>query len=1320
MSRFALSGCLAACLCALAAPRAEAVQTDNHGIHAVPVPKPAALKIDGDLADWDLSGAILVTYDIESLSDVYSGKVSAMYDAGNLYLAIRWKDATPMGNSHDPRYQGSRGWAGDAVQLRLKTDRISHITAWYYAAKNEPAFQITYGKSLTEPFKGGDFQYYQTDGWKLQQGVEMAFKADADGKGYVQEMKIPWKLITLEKEFRAGDTFSLGIELLWGEADWPVHRYADNLVEGTTSREFFWTAHNNWGPVVLEPKGNLQLPEPAYLAALRQTQQGDSADGPVAITYSLPKDARVSLAIEDASGKRIRNLVPGLPRKAGANTEKWDGLDDAGKPVTPGDYTFKALYHDGIRANYALSFANPGNPSWLTDDGRGAFYGDHTEPQAAAAAGDFVALATPMGEAGKHLIATNLDGQRLWGLTNRVAFDGGRISLATDGKTLWVGSEGKQSMLYRVDIATGRYSPWEFLQKDKDGNEFNPVDLQISELPGVGASPSVANKVGANDSHVLAGGPNLCGISYRDGVLAAAFARENSVRRLNAKTGAVISAVPAESPRAVAFTPKGGLVILSQGRLLLAGADNKTRPFTAEPLPDAWGLAVGADGLVYVSVRGAEQNVKVFSAEGKLLREIGRRGGRPHHGAFIAGAMRNPAGLAIDSRNRLWVTEETDNPKRTSLWDVTTGKLLKDMSGTTTYAGGGTINPFDATMGFSDDTVYRIDWKTGAYEAVYSVGGSDHPDDLFPPSVHAITSRVIMKNDRLYVYTTSSARGSREVQVTLFDGKDWRSVAHLGLVVQGNDTRAEYAKYQHPFFAGRDGQRYAWADENGDGIVQPPELHFEMLTLDGKPLAARSYYWGQLPDVDGTVTYVAPEVNSLVQFTISGYTKAGAPVYDLAKPRIVRVDQPLVGKGNGEGQVIGGSQGRVYLNQDPLIAVDKDGRVLGSYPNPHTSVHGSHTAKAARAGYLIGPSSFLGVIPAGDEKQGGAGEIFALNGNLGENYLFTYDGLFIQSLFKDTRGYFETPARAVRGMSLDTITAGGESFGGNFTRTADGKVYITNGGTDARVIEITGLDSIRRFAGKFTFTKENFAEAQELQAKKLAETLVPKTYAIAAGSATVDGKADEWPALFDESKPALLIQENPKQRYARVEARYDADNLYLAYRVFSNRSAMKNIGQDDRLLFKSGDAVDLMLGPDTDQDGVTGQLRLLLTYKDKAPVAVINQKAAPGAHASEKFDFSSPWRTITFARVATVKSVTLASAPVPGGYLVEASIPWRVLGVTPQSGLKLRGDVGVLFGDGGTQTISRQYWSNKATGLVNDVPGEADLAPRLWGTFTLE
>lgn len=1290
-------------LCA-AVVSAHAIQTDNHGLHAVPVPKGTEMKIDGDLAKWDLSGQMLITYDLESLKDVYSAQVAAMYDAENFYLAIHWKDATPMGNSHDPRYQANRGWAGDAVQLRFKTDRIAHLTAWYYAEKKEPALQIDYGTDLEKPFGGGNVQLFQVDGAKMQQGVEMAFKADADGKGYVQEIKIPWKLITKDKKFAAGDQFSMGIELLWGEADWPVHRYADNLAEGATSREFFWTAHKSWGPVILEPKGDLKLPEPDYLVALRKAQQGESATGPVDIEYTIPKDGRVTIAIEDPNGQRIRNLVPALPRKAGKNVEKWDGLNDKGKPVPPGEYVYKGLVHDGIRANYALSFANPGNPSWATDDNRGAFYGDHTAPQAAAAAGKFVALATPMGEAGKHLIGLDLAGQRLWGLPNRVAFDGGRISLATDGQTLWVATEGKQTLIYQVNIATGRYQPWEVMGKDKDGNDFKILDLVVSELPGMGADK--------------AAGANLTGIAYHDGSLALALQRENVVKLLDPQKGTVLSQISVEKPQSVAFTPEGKLLILSGGRILAADAKGGTTPLGKEAYPEAYSLAVAPSGDILVSVRGSDQNVKVLSPEGKFVREIGERGGRPNFGPFNKNAMRLPAQIAVDSQNRLWVTEETQNPKRTSLWDVATGKLVQDFNGTTHYCAAGSINPFDPTMGFSDDTVYRIDWDKGTFEPIYSLGKREEPNDLFPPSVHNLTSRIMQKDGRLYVFTTDSAQGSREVQATMFDGKNWRSVAHTGIVNLKRATGAA-AIYKHPFFAGHDEELYVWTDQNGDGLVQAEELTFTKPQIDGKPANLRSYYWGQLPGDDGTITYLAPEQNALVQFPIAGFTKDGAPKYDIQNPRIVKLDQPVLGKGNGEGQLIGGSNGVVYINQDPLIAVAPDGKVMGGYPNPFTSVHGSHKAKAARPGYLIGPSSFLGVIQVGNAEKGGAGEIFALNGNLGENYLFTADGLFIQSLFKDTRGFFESPAQAVRGMSLDAITAGGESFGGNLTRTRDGKTYLTNGGTDARVIELTGFDSIQRFNGKIDYTQAEWEEAQKLLAQKAAESLEAKDYLVKKGSAAVDGKLEDWPELVDETKPAIVIEDNPQKQFARVQARYDDQNLYLAYLVKSSRSEMKNAGQDERLLFKSGDVVDLMIGLETDQ-GATGK-RVLMTIKDKQPIAVLNQKKAPGAAASEKFDFSSPWRTITFDRVVVVPEVRILTAPAKGGYLVEAAIPWKTLGITPKPGLVLKADVGALFGDqGGTQTVSRQYWSNQSTGLVNDVPGEADLAPQLWGTFKLE
>lgn len=1291
-----------------------ATQTETRGAHAVPAKKEVV--IDGNLDDWDLSGQYLQCYDVETLKDVYSGTVAYMFDENNLYISIHWKDPIPMGNCHDPRFQANKGWAGDCVQFRIKTDRISHITAWYYAAKQEPTIQIDYGKSLTEPFGGGNKVLLGTEGSsKLTDGAEMAFKKDADGKGYVQEIKLPWKLITLGKKYKAGDKFNVGVELLWGEADWPVHRYADNLMEGASSREFFWTAHKNWGEVILEEKGSLKLPEPSWMKAI----EPEEANGPVEISYELSKDARVTLAIEDNNGKRVRNLIAAAPRKAGKNIEKWDGLDDNGKPVPAGNYKFKAIYHDGIHVNYVMSFANPGNPTWDTSDGRGAFYGDHTAPHAAAAAGNYVALACPMGEGGKYLIGLDLNGQRLWGLANRVAFDGGRASLATDGKILWISNEGKKATIYRVDIATGKYAPWKKMMKDPAGNDSLVLDLLVSEYKV---------KQDKSTQPVGTGGEgkkrkvNMTAIALNKGELAVCLNCENLVKVVDAETGEVKSELKVKEPVAITFLNKDWIV-LSEGKLVKIGSNGKVAKFADGKFADGYGLATDAKGNVYLSVRGKDQNVKVFSPQGKLVREIGKKGGRPLNGAFIAGAMRDPGQIAIDSKNRLWVTEETMNPKRTSIWDAASGKLVKDLVGTATYSGTGAINPFDSTMAFSNDTVYKIDLDKGTYEPVYSIAANGDPAEIFPPKLHSyVTSKMVKRDGKLYGFNGGSARGATEVHCMLWDGKDWKSVANVGIVPKvrkPEDLKGEWTKFKHEFFSGKAGQIYAWVDKNGDGLVQKDELSFATPQVDGKPVQLSSFYWGQLPDNAGTLTYFVRGANVLVKIPITGINSVGAPVYDVNKLQIVKADQPVIGKGNGEGMIIGGDNGRVYLNQDPLIAVEKDGHVIGGYPNKHTSVHGSHTAKASKPGYLIGPSSYLGVVDLG----GDTGEVFDLNGNLGENYLFTHDGLWIQSLFKDTRGGFEIPSQAVKGMSMDAISAGGESFGGNFIKGTDGRIYLTIGGTDARVMEVTGLDTIKRFDGKFTYTQEQYAEAQKLLQENASQTGQAKVYKVAKAKSPVkiDGKTGQWPELMDDSKSLVEIQENKNKRYGRVQARYDANNLYLAYRVFAPRSQMKNVGQDYRLLFKSGDVVDLMIGPEPQKAKGQGNIRLIMTFKDGKPIAVLNQKYAPGAAKQEGFGFASPSRTIPFDRVVKVPDVKIASSGINGGYFVEAAIPWKVLGIKPKTGLRLKADFGVLFADdGGTTTNARQYWSNKETGLVNDIPGEADLAPKHWGVITLE
>lgn len=1267
---------------------AHATQSDNHGMHAAPAP--GKVVIDGKLDDWDLSGQVLMCYDIESLMDVYSTQVATMYDTENFYVSLHWVDKTPMGNSHDPRYQPDRGWAGDAVQLRIKTDRIVHVTAWYYAPRQEPSIWIDYGKDLKTPFHGTTKQLTRTEGWKLSEGAEMAFVKDEDGRGYVQEIKLPWKLLTLEKKYTPGETFNCGFEIFWGETDWPVHRYADNLSDGASSREFFFYSINAWGEMKLDPQGKFKLPTPAWVRAM----EPEAARGPIPVNYDLPADARVTLAIDDASGKRVRNLIASSPRLKGAVSEKWDGLDDNGKPVPPGEYTFNALYHKGLHVNYVMSFGSPGNPTWQTADGRGAFYGDHSAPQAAAAAGDFVALACPIGEAGKHLIGVDLTGQRLWGIANRGTVFAGKITLATDGKVLWV-AQDKTGSIYRLDMKTGKYAPWKAIAKDAQGREFPMLDLQVFD-PAAQQEKSAAI--------------NLTSIAVRGGMLAVALLKEGKIKLFDADTGAAKGEATVEEPRAIAYLPDGTMLALSKSRLMRVGADGKTSPFSDAELADAHSIAVDANGAVYVSVRGVDQNVKVFSADGKLQREVGKRGGRPNCGPFDANAMRLPAGIAIDSKGRLWVTEETHNPKRTSVWDAD-GKLALDLSGCTSYAGAGALNPYDATMGFSDNALFRIDLATGAWHTEYSFGKSGDPADLFPPAASSHT-QIVMHDGKQYVYTVGEGG---VIHIMTQRGGHWAAVAALGVV--GKKGNHHFNAYRSPLLDEHEGALFAWTDRNGDGLVQAGELVFALpMGEKGKPNGPNGLTWGNYPGPDGTIAFHASNPTTLFRVPVAEWIPNGGPFYDIAHLNIQHIEGISMWKDTGSIQCA--REGRVYINQNPLVAVDKSGKALWTYPSNVVSVHGSHRAGAARAGYLIGPSTILGTADFGGEL----GEVFDMNGNLGENYLFTHDGLWIQALFKDTRGAFETPERAVRGMSMDATTAGGESFGGNFIRSADGKALLTIGGTDARVLEITGLETVKRFNGKFTYTPDQYAQAQREAQEQAAHRSAAKTYKIAkvAAPIKIDGKPTEWPELLDEKSTLLEIRGDPQRRHARAQMRYDDENLYLAGRVYSQTTRMRNAGQDWRLLFKSGDAVDLMLGPSASKNGA-GNLRLLMTLQDGKPIAVLNEKVAPGAATEEHFGFSSPWRTINFERVVRVPEVKFAAGPVNGGYFFEAAIPWNKLGLQPKPGLKLKGDTGILSADaGGTETTSRQYWSNKATGLVNDIPGEADLTPAMWGEFELE
>ncbi len=72
-----------------------------------------------------------------------------------------------------------------------------------------------------------------------------------------------------------------------------------------------------------------------------------------ALAYALPRPASVRLTVYDALGRHVRTLVES-EQPAGSYTVRWDGHDDAGRPVPSGVYLYRIIAGDFVQARTML------------------------------------------------------------------------------------------------------------------------------------------------------------------------------------------------------------------------------------------------------------------------------------------------------------------------------------------------------------------------------------------------------------------------------------------------------------------------------------------------------------------------------------------------------------------------------------------------------------------------------------------------------------------------------------------------------------------------------------------------------------------------------------------------------------------------------------------------------------------------------------------------------------------------------------------------------------------------------------------------------
>lgn len=1078
----------------------------------------------------------------------------------------------------------------------------------------------------------------------------------------------------------------------------------------------------------------LQLLGDAPLQPEAAPKQVAGSNPPIPVRFTLKTPGYVTLVIEGMSGKRIRNLVSETYFPAGANVAWWDGTDDLGRDldaakhglykipakfVQPGQYKVRGLVRSAINLSYEFGVYTAGSPPWPTVNHSGAWLSNHSPPMSALyvpgenspSAKPAILLGSYVSEGRDGLAWVDLDGRKqggrgwiggTWTGAPYLARDSGPVAVA--GVYAYAGAAWEDGLRLTALYNSG---------SDK------PVLAETWKFPGTTPEQRKANAV-------------MGGIAARDGILAVSLPKLNQVLLIDAKAGAVLATKDVPSPRGVAFDATGKLLVLSGKTLARYDRASDAAPATviASGLDEPAGLALDAAGNIVITDKGSSHQAKIFDAAGKLIRAIGKAGA-PKAGPYDPLHMNNPDGVTVDSNNHIWVAENDESPKRVSEWTMD-GQLVKAFYGSSQYGGGGALDAADNARFYYGGMEFSLDWVKGQDKLV-DVLYRPAPSDLALADRSGPPEFAIYRGAQRYFTNcfNSSPVGGTAV-ATLFIEKNGvaRPVAAAGRAGDWALLKGDAFKPRWPAGAdlrgdlwrdnGKNQLFFIWSDANDDGNVQSDEVSFQQGMCGGITV---------MPDLAFCAARVGDKA---MRFAPDGFTAGGAPKYSLASGQVLATKVAGPGSSGGD-QVLTGEDGLTVmtLGMAPFhqysISGAKNGVPQWSYPNPWPGLHASHeAAKPDRPGQVIGATRLLGgfVKPKGSD----VGQIWGVNANMGNMYLFTADGLFVATLFKDVRqGKLWQMPVATRGMNLNDLTLHDENFWPSISQSPDGQIYLVDGGNTC-LVRVDGLESLLRLPdGVVRVGAEDLKSAQDYlvaaeTARQAAEGSGVLTVAAPAAAPTVDGKLDEWLGAgwvdIDKSGVGANFNSNSHPYNVTAAVAVSGDRLYAAFRT-GNPSLLMNSGEAPLALFKTGGALDIMLGtnPKADPkrgDGVEGDVRLLVTQVAGKTKALLYRAVVPGTKTP--VPFSSPWRTITIDRVDDVTDqVTFAGAD--GNF--ELSIPLATLGLKSVAGQTLKGDIGILRGDGG-QTVARTYWTNKATGIVADVPSEAMLTPNLWGDWKFE
>ena len=1329
-----------------AAVNMEGVQSYNTGIRAVPVP--GEMKIDGDLGDWDRSGRIKMFQNIDTI-EYFCNEMGVMYDNEYIYIYNQITDATPLDNITDPYTEGVYSWNGDSVQLRIHSDHNMWINYAYHSTKDVCSVWVDYWNGIDS----GDltsFNYVTEPGGtklstksKEKQAVhdnpgEIKAVKMGNGKGYIMELKLSWKIVFSNPSLvKPNYTFNMGVDTNYGMVGkvGRVSTYQDNIIPGKRVNSFFWTAREAWGKITLSPTGNLTPIE--YIPDAKLDA------GSIPLEFDVPKTAKyISVNIEDGQGnivcnfKRAAKITDDMVQSEKGDTKhlsiNWDGRDNGGLVLPAGKYTIKALVHDGIDAVYDTYFYGPGQCPWGTGM-KESWLSDHSNPRNVIAVNGDIFIAAAHCEGGSALIKVSEDGEKQWGNIR------GAYKMTADDKYIYSvpastffegdGSSGNY-ILIRVNQDDGGYKAF----VDEKGEERD-LAYYLSDILGIHNNskqmPEVVGMTVTDDSLLIATserGSTAQGKGFKYISSINVVDKETLIMKKRIKTDGIGDLATDKNGNVYGISGKGiAKVNIGSGTLKKLALKNLPQDF--EPI----GLAVDNGGNIVTFDKGSDMQIKVFNPNtGELVRTAGKKGGRSLTGKWDKdGLIYKVTSVAVDSRNRIWAVENTDTPRRVSVWNED-GTCEKEYIGGTYYASSGSaLHAQDPDVAYFGPVEMKLDRENQTYE-VTAVIGHTQDEENYQEEKNGIKNQFFRPIIQTGNYGVASRHfrsdASGKMREYIFQGPTYCNVDPSILFMQRDDGLF------HPVFgiglAGQFGlSKYSvgkalsneniinensfvmWNDTNKDGMVQREEvtaLNDGVINL-----------W--LPS--GGWTHDITDKLELIRgwnlWKPAYFEEDGTPVYTTYSV------MPCKSK---TGVLFGGNKCFYYDNEKIFVQDIESGKYLWTYKNMYSEVAGSHSAPMPEDGSVMGALMVLGHV----NTQ--AGEIFDIRTNMGNDCLLTEDGFYLQTLFSDNRlarGTMPATIDDAIGFKMNDLTNGGEAFNGVLVKQDDGGIrVITNVGRQTAVIaKLEGFDTIVKTEpyvvnltpeladkAKAHYYKIKTLEKQNSEAAAVSKEIVVSK--VEPGTITIDGEVGDWESIGNE----VELKDGTTDEFATVKLAYDSEKLYIEY-TMSDDTPMANSAAEFQTLFKYGDMVDLCLSPSGNTASTTrsGDERIMMSMYKNKPVAVLARQIESSSDKNE-YTYSSPVMNVHFDNVKILTEADIVIQRMPTGAVIEAAIPLTSLGLEGiTSGKAIVGDLGIIPSDeDGMRNKARIYFYNKKTAMISDLPSESKLTPNEWGKIKFE